>query len=109
REHGVEYDVHAPFREHAGHGGEHEDAHWCPHGDGHVEHVEVVPVVVPAVDHGEHDDVHHDQTQDHVDPEHQIGAAMASMAAVFGTVTSRPRSSVVRVICHSILLSDRCP
>ena len=79
-------DVEPLAGEYARHGRQHEDAHRCPHGDRHVEHVEVVPEVADAIDHGEHDDVHHDKAEGHVDPEHRV----------------RPRLTRLRVLMRMI-------
>src|SRR5690606_8227947 len=73
----MERKVQALLGEHARHGGEHKYPHGSPHGQCHVEHVQVVPEVVDTVDHREHDDVHDRKTEHHVDPEQRIGTTAA--------------------------------
>ena len=96
----IKDNIHAAVRKHDRHCRQHEDAHRRPHGYRHVKHVQVVPEVAPAVDHRKHHDIHHNEAEDHVDPEQQIGTAMGAVA-----IPRMPAMSRV-VARHLIVLSQ---
>lgn len=64
-----EENVQRPLRIHFLHGHKHENAHGRDHGQRHVEHVEIVPEIDPAIDHGEMTTY---MAEDHVDGESDI-------------------------------------
>lgn len=57
---------------HPAHGREHDDPHGSDHRQRHIERVDVVLEIRESVNHREHDEVHDDEAERHVDREQEV-------------------------------------